>query len=49
MRTEFMGRYGQGILRPVHLGDLLKSALYRILRKLGYGIYSTLWLTVDRE
>ena len=37
MRTEFMGHYGPGLLCPVHLGDLLKGARYRILRKLGYG------------
>ena len=34
---------------PVHLGDLLKGAGYRILRKLGYGVYFTVWLAVDGE
>ena len=49
MRTEFMGHYVPGLLSPVHLGDLLKGTGYRILRKLGYGVYSTVWLAVDGE
>ncbi len=49
MRTEFMENYGPGLLCPVHFGDLFKGARYRILRKLGYGVYSTVWLAIDRE
>jgi len=49
LRTEFMENYGPGLLCPVHLGDLFKGARYQILRKLGYGVYSTVWLAIDRE
>lgn len=33
---------------PVHLQDVLNSR-YRVIRKLGYGSYSTVWLAVDRQ
>lgn len=48
-RTEFMENYGPGLLCPVHLGDLFNGTRYQILRKLGYGVYSTVWLATDRE
>ena len=48
MRTEDMELYRPGLLCPIHFGDLLKGSRYRILRKLGYGVYSTVWLAVDR-
>jgi len=31
----------------VRLGDLFKNARYKILRKLGHGSYSTVWLAED--
>jgi hypothetical protein len=35
-----------GFLR-VRLGDLFDSQRYKVLRKLGYGQYSTVWLARD--
>jgi serine/threonine protein kinase len=33
----------------VHLGDLFKDDRYRVIRKLGAGSYSTVWLSVDQQ
>lgn len=46
---ENLDRYEAGGFNPVRLGDKLKDGQYRILRKLGYGLYSTVWLAHDRE
>ena len=46
---EFQDDYGAGKLHPVHFGDLYGEALrYKILRKLGAGSFSTVWLARDR-
>lgn len=44
-----MEHYRPGQLCPVHLGDLFSGKRYRVIRKLGYGVYSTVWLATDRE
>jgi serine/threonine-protein kinase SRPK3 len=31
----------------VRIGDVFNNGKYRVLRKLGYGIYSTVWLARD--
>ncbi|KAI0431618.1 serine/threonine-protein kinase SRPK3 [Xylaria sp. FL1042] len=43
---EFVGVYRPGGFRPVVLGDVLRGR-YRIIRKLGYGSYATVWLADD--
>jgi hypothetical protein len=37
-----------GFLR-VRLGDLFDNQQYKVLRKLGYGQYSTVWLARDER
>lgn len=44
-----MRRYKEGGYHPVHLGDELKHGRYRVLHKLGWGGYSTVWLARDKE
>ncbi|KAG6111613.1 hypothetical protein E4U13_004732 [Claviceps humidiphila] len=41
--------YKPGGYHPVSLGDTFESQRYTILRKLGYGLYSTVWLARDSE
>lgn len=43
--VESVQSYVPGGLHPVHLGD--KVGRYNILRKLGYGGYSTVWLAEE--
>ena len=38
--------YKVGGYHPVELGDRMNGR-YRVIRKLGYGQYSTVWLVVD--
>lgn len=45
--TEWIEQYRPGKFHPIHLGDLLDNARYRVIRKLGYGSYSTVWLARD--
>ena len=39
--------YRPGGFHPVHFGDLLHHGQYKIVRKLGYGAFSTVWLAKD--
>lgn len=47
--TEFEDDYGPGNLHPVHLGDFFCGLRYKIVRKLGAGAFSTVWLARDRQ
>lgn len=44
---EWIEDYRPGGYHPVHLGDLYKEDQYKIIRKLGQGSYSTVWLARD--
>ena len=44
--VEVQNEYRLGGFHPVELGDVL-GARYRVVRKLGYGQYSTVWLVED--
>lgn len=46
---ESLNRYCAGGYHPVRLGDTFKAGQYKILRKLGYGLYSTVWLAHNTE
>jgi serine/threonine protein kinase len=44
---EWIESYHPGGYHPVHLGDSFKNGQYTVLRKLGEGSYSTVWLARD--
>ncbi|KAH7083791.1 putative serine protein kinase [Paraphoma chrysanthemicola] len=43
---EWAEEYRPGGYYPVNLGDTFCDGKYRVIRKLGYGSYSTVWLAV---
>ncbi|KAL7789766.1 kinase-like domain-containing protein [Trichoderma afarasin] len=45
--AEELAKYCHGGYHPVHLNDLLCNGRYRILDKLGFGSFSTVWLARD--
>ena len=47
--TEWVEDYRPGGLHPIHLGDTLDGDRYKIIRKLGYGSFSTVWLGRDAQ
>ncbi|OJJ42296.1 hypothetical protein ASPZODRAFT_137379 [Penicilliopsis zonata CBS 506.65] len=46
---EWIEDYRPGKLHPVHYGDTFKGAQYQVIRKLGYGSFSTVWLAKDKQ
>ncbi|KZT58237.1 kinase-like protein [Calocera cornea HHB12733] len=46
---EALDRYCEGGYHPVTIGDEFKDGRYTVLRKLGWGRYSTIWLAKDNE
>lgn len=47
-REEGIARYYSGGFHPVRIGEMYGSK-YQVLRKLGYGQYSTVWLVRNQE
>lgn len=45
--VENVSGYRAGGYHPVHLHDTLNDGQYRVVHKLGYGGYSTVWLCQD--
>jgi len=46
---EWPEEYMPGGFHPIHFGDTFKDGQYRIIRKLGDGSFSTVWLAVDSK
>ncbi|KAM0425740.1 hypothetical protein ACHAPT_008988 [Fusarium lateritium] len=46
---EWVKDYRPGGYHPVHLGDAYNNGQYKVIRKLGEGSYSTVWLTHDMK
>ncbi|KAL2438433.1 hypothetical protein ABEF95_010456 [Exophiala dermatitidis] len=47
IESESLGRYCPGGYHPVNIDDTFHSGRYRVLQKLGWGGYSTVWLVYD--
>lgn len=45
--AEPLERYRKGGYHPTHLGDTFKDGRYKIVHKLGWGGYATVWLARD--
>ncbi|EPE09528.1 serine protein kinase sky1 [Ophiostoma piceae UAMH 11346] len=46
---ENISRYAPGGFHHVRIGDVFDDGKYKVLRKLGYGVYSTVWLAHDTQ
>jgi non-specific serine/threonine protein kinase len=46
---EWIEQYRPGGYHPVHLRDRFKNHRYEVIRKLGEGAFSTVWLAVDHK
>jgi serine/threonine protein kinase len=46
--VESIAYYRKGGYHPIHIGDVLQNR-YRIVNKLGYGAYGTVWLAEDLD
>ncbi|KIH93550.1 protein kinase domain-containing protein [Sporothrix brasiliensis 5110] len=49
MSEENIARYASGGFHPVRIGDKFDNGKYRVLRKLGFGVYSTVWLAHNTQ
>jgi len=47
--AESLHRYQKGGYHPVTLGDTLKAGRYKVVHKLGWGGYSTVWAARDQR
>lgn len=47
MECEKAQKYCRGGLLPIHLSDKFKKGRYMVIHKLGFGVYSTVWLAKD--
>ena len=47
VESESLARYRPGGYHPVNIGDTFQSGRYRVLQKLGWGGFSTVWLVCD--
>ncbi|KAL4975548.1 hypothetical protein BDW66DRAFT_167053 [Aspergillus desertorum] len=47
--SEPLDYYSKRHFHPVHLMDTFQGSRYRVIRKLGYGSFSTVWLATDTK
>lgn len=47
--AEPLYRYQKGGYHPIILGECLKAGRYKVLHKLGWGGYSTVWAARDQR
>lgn len=47
LSEENLARYCPGGYHPVRIGDRFSNGKYEVISKLGYGLYSTVWLARD--
>lgn len=48
IEKQSLPRYHERRYYPVKIGDVFKNQ-YRVIAKLGYGAYSTVWLAWDQR
>jgi serine/threonine-protein kinase SRPK3 len=46
---ESISRYCEGGYHPVRIGDVFSNGKYKVVSKLGYGVYSTVWLACNTQ
>lgn len=46
---ESIARYGHGGYHRARIGDVFNNHKYKIVSKLGYCVYSTVWLAYNLE
>lgn len=46
---EWAEEYRPGGYHPIQFGDTFNNGRYRVIRKLGDGSFSTVWLAVDKQ
>lgn len=46
---EDPGDYKTGGYHPVRVGELYENGRYKVIRKLGWGHFSTVWLVQDQQ
>ena len=47
--VEDLEQYKVGGFHPIHIGDTLDSGRYRVVHKLGFGGFATVWLGRDQD
>lgn len=47
--SEWAEEYRPGGFQPIEIDDEFDQGRYRVIRKLGYGSYSTVWLAHDKQ
>lgn len=49
LKEEQVDEYRPGGYRRIRIGDVLNSGRYHVVRKLGFGHFSTVWLVKDER